>query len=122
MLFFSPLVHVALLPVALGLAVGNEDQEGADVHRTGDTTCIAVVVALYVYGYQNAPRPDTIPSLETAAAFIVEYLSLALCADSRQLWLVAGLAVVLFVALTILRLVAAWWQSPTERPARPGCC
>ena len=81
----------------------------------------SVIVALYLYRYQKAPLPDQSRSVGTVAAFTMQYLGLALCADGRQLWWsFAGLAVVLLVALTIVRLVAAWWQSPAERPRAAG--
>jgi hypothetical protein len=80
----------------------------------------SAVVGLYLYRYQMAPLSDQSRSVGNMAAFTIQYLGLALCADGHQLWSFAGLAVVLLVAVTIVRLVAAWWHSPAERPRAAG--
>ncbi len=106
--------------LACGLWSGRDPGVAAQAIGLWLLTACSVVVALYLIGYTSPAHRGPPPSLTAVATTTLEYLSLVVCADAPNYWRLAGLAVVLLVGATLLRLVVVVLQHPEESPSALG--
>jgi hypothetical protein len=80
----------------------------------------ALIVALHLYTFERSPGLPTAPSLGAVMGTALEYLSNGLCPRVTRYWRYSGAALVLLLAITLMRLAATWWRAPSERPRAAG--
>jgi hypothetical protein len=76
----------------------------------------AALDALYFSEYVRPAYHPAPPSLKAIARTTIQYFSLAVVPYASTWWRLAGIGVVVLVAGTLLRLLAAALRSPAERP------